>query len=311
MSTSKLCYGVLLLAYGAPRSLEEVKPFLEDIRSGRPTPPELVAELVERYRAIGGRSPLLECTQAQASRLAHALGDGTPVYVGMRHWHPYIREALKAAREDGVRRLVAVAMAPHFSRMSIGYYQKKVEEASEGIEVAFVEQWYDHPRFLDAVAAKVAQTLDRFFAAPQTKPHIIFTAHSLPEKILASGDPYPAQLRESAEGVMERIGDYPYSVAFQSAGKTEDTWLGPDAGEVIKHLATEGQREIVLCPIGFVADHLEVLYDVDIEYQGLARRLGLRLERTPSLNDSPELIEALAELVLSTARERGWEACRP
>ncbi|GIW52971.1 MAG: ferrochelatase [Gemmatimonadales bacterium] len=308
---SEVSYGVLLVAYGAPRSLEEVKPFLEDIRSGRPTPPELVAELEERYRAIGGGSPLLERTEAQAARLAHFLGDGTPVYVGMRHWHPYIREALEAVRKDGIKRLVVVAMAPHFSRMSIGAYQKKVEEASEGIEVAFVKQWYDHPRFLDGVAAKVAQTLERFPAARRTKPHIIFTAHSLPEKILASGDPYPEQLRRSAEGVMERVGDYPYSVAFQSAGQTQDRWLGPDAGEVMQHLAAQGHGEIVLCPIGFVADHLEVLYDVDIEYQDLARKLGVRLERTPSLNDSPELIEALADLVRTAAAERGWIAPRP
>ncbi len=305
---AEFSYGVLLVAYGAPGSLEEVKPFLEDIRSGRPTPPELVAELTERYRAIGGGSPLLERTEAQAARLAHVLGDGIPVYVGMRHWHPYIGETLDAVRKDGVRRLVAVAMAPHFSKMSIGAYQKKVAEASQGIEVAFVKQWYDHPRFLDAVAAKVAETLARFPGAARAKPHIIFTAHSLPEKILQYGDPYPMQLRQSAEGVMERIGDYSYSVAFQSAGETEDAWLGPDAGEVIERLAAEGQREIVLCPIGFVADHLEVLYDVDIEYQALARRLGVRLERTPSLNDSPQLIDALADLVRSTAREQGWEA---
>lgn len=305
---SEVAYGVLLVAYGGPRSLEEVRPFLEDIRSGRPTPPELVAELTERYRAIGGGSPLLERTQAQAARLAHALGDGIPVYVGMRHWHPYIGEALDAARKDGVRRLVAVAMAPHFSRMSIGAYQKKVTEASQGIEVAFVKEWYDHPRFLDAVAAKIAEALARFPTAGRTKPHVIFTAHSLPEKILQYGDPYPMQLQQSADGVMERIGDYPYSTAFQSAGETEDAWLGPDAGEVIECLAAAGQREIVLCPIGFVADHLEVLYDVDIEYQALARRLGVTLERTPSLNDSPQLIDALADLVHSTARERGWEA---
>jgi ferrochelatase len=299
---------VLLVAYGAPRSLEEVKPFVEDIRSGRPTPPELIAELEERYRAIGGGSPLLEITEAQAARLAHALGDGTPVYVGMRHWHPYIREALDTARKDGVRRMVAVAMAPHFSRMSIGVYQRKVEEASEGIEVAFVRQWYDHPRFLDAVAAKVTEALERFPPAAGSKPHIIFTAHSLPEKILASGDPYPEQLKQSAEGVMERIGDYPYSVAFQSAGRTEEAWLGPDAAEVIERLGSEGERQIVLCPIGFLADHLEVLYDVDIEYQALARRLGIRLERTPSLNDSAQLIEALVDLVRTTARQRGWQA---
>jgi ferrochelatase len=304
-------YGVLLVAYGAPRSLEEVKPFLEDIRSGRPTPPELIAELEERYRAIGGGSPLLERTEAQAAALSRALGDGTPVYVGMRHWHPYIREAMDTARKDGVRRLVAVAMAPHFSRMSIGAYQRKVEEASTGLEVAFVRQWYDHPRFLDAVAAKVREALGRFSSPEETKPHIIFTAHSLPEKILASGDPYPEQLRQSAEGVMQRIGNYPYSVAFQSAGQTDDAWLGPDAGEVIERLAREGAREMVLCPIGFVADHLEVLYDVDIEYQGLAKELGVRLERTPSLNDSPELIEALADLVRRAARERGWEAPSP
>lgn len=301
-------YGVLLVAYGAPRSLDEVEPFLRDIRSGRETPEALIAELKERYAAIGGGSPLLRITEEQAAHLAHALGDGTPVYVGMRHWHPFIREALAQAREDGVRRLVAVALAPHFSRMSIGAYQKKVEEARGNIEVTFVKQWYDHPRFLDAVARKVQETLERFPPDQREQVYLIFTAHSLPEKILASGDPYAEQVRLSAAGVMQRLPlGNPYQVAFQSAGRTADAWLGPDAGEVIELLATRGIRNVLLCPIGFVADHLEVLFDVDLEYQGLARKLGLRLERTASLNTAAELIETLVDLVRTSAREQGWE----
>lgn len=301
-------YGVLLLAYGAPRSLNEVEPFLRDIRSGRETPEELIAQLKERYAAIGGGSPLLRITEEQAAHLAHALGDGTPVYVGMRHWHPFIRHALNQARGDGVKRLVAVALAPHFSQLSIGAYQKKVEEARGDIEVAFVKQWYDHPRFLDGVARKVRETLERFPPENREGVHLIFTAHSLPEKILASGDPYAQQVQLSASGVMQRLSlGNPYHVAFQSAGQTADAWLGPDAGEVIELLASRGTRDILLCPIGFVADHLEVLFDVDREYQALARQLGVRLERSPSLNTTAELIEALVDLIRTTAREQGWE----
>lgn len=298
---------MLLVAYGAPLSLDDVEPYLLDVRGGRPTPPRLVAELRERYAAIGGRSPLLDRTREQADVLQQALGDHRRVYIGMRHWHPYIKDALAQIAADGVGRVVAVPLAPHFSRMSVGAYERKIEEGRGSVEVAMVREWYDHPRFLDAVAERVEASLARFSRPDDVA--LLFTAHSLPQRILANGDPYPEQLAASMKGVLSRLngrrrrGD---RFAYQSAGRSQEPWLGPDAAEVLRELAASGVRNIVICPIGFVADHLEVLYDVDIEYRALARELDVRLERTESLNASPTLIAALADLVSRSAAERGW-----
>ncbi|HLB38192.1 MAG TPA: ferrochelatase [Gemmatimonadales bacterium] len=300
-------YAVLLLAYGAPLSLDEVEPYLLDVRGGRPTPRRIVEDLRARYAAIGGRSPLLDRTREQAEALATRLGNGIPVLVGMRHWHPYIKDVLAGAAGRGIGRVVAVAMAPHYSRMSIGAYQQNVNEARGPVEVAFVPQWFDHPRFLDAVAERVRTALQRFPHSVRDQVPIVFTAHSLPERILADGDPYPDQLRASVAGVMTRLGaTNPHEFAFQSAGRSSEPWLGPDAEVVLERLAAGGAGYLLVCPIGFVADHLEVLYDVDIEFQGRARKHGARLERTDSLNADPMLIEALADLVTTTAGERGW-----
>lgn len=299
-------FAVLLVAYGAPLRLEEVEPYLLDVRGGRATPPRVVEELRARYAAIGGRSPLLDRTREQAAALAQRLGGGIPVLVGMRHWHPYIKAVLAQAADQGVRRVVAVALAPHYSRLSIGAYQRKIEEGRGPIEVATVPHWFDHRCFLDAVAERVRSALERFPAPVRDQVPIVFTAHSLPQRILAEGDPYPDQLRASVEGVMQRVGGHPYQFAFQSAGQSPEPWLGPDAGAVLEQLAGGGSRHVLLCPIGFVADHLEVLYDVDVEYRRQAAQLGVHLERTESLNAAPQLIEALADLVGGTARERGW-----
>lgn len=299
-------FAVLVVAYGAPLALDEVEPYLLDVRGGRPTPAPVVDEMRARYAAIGGRSPLLDRTTEQAEALRGRLGEGTRVFVGMRHWRPFIKDVLAEAARAGVRRLVALAMAPHFSRMSIGAYQKKIDEARGSMEVAFVSQWFDHPKFLDAVAERVRQALARFPPERRDRVRIVFTAHSLPERILADGDPYPAQLAASVAGVMQRLPALPHQFAFQSAGQSPEPWLGPDAGQALERLAADGQRDVVLCPIGFVADHLEVLYDVDIEFSRRAAELGIRLERTASLNADPTLIEALADIVRRTARQRGW-----
>ena len=300
-------YAVLLVAYGAPLSLDEVEPYLLDVRGGRPTPGDIVEEVRARYAAIGGRSPLLDRTREQAEALRRWFGNGTPVLVGMRHWHPYIKDVLADAAHRGIRRAVAVAMAPHYSRMSIGAYQRKVDEARGPVNVAFVPQWFDHPRFLDAMADRVRAALRRFPHHLRDQVPIIFTAHSLPERILACGDPYPEQLRASVAGVMTRLGgNHPHQFAFQSPGRSNEPWLGPDAGTVLERLVSTGERHVLVCPIGFVADHLEVLYDVDVEYRRRAQELGASLERTDALNAHPLLIEALADLVTTTARERGW-----
>lgn len=304
---SPLRYAVLLVAYGAPQTLDEVAPYLQDVRGGRPTPPAVVEEVRRRYTRIGGRSPLLDRTREQAAGLQGFLGNGTPVYVGMRHWHPYIRDVLAAIGEDGFKRVVAIPLAPHYSRMSIGAYERALEEGRGPLEIAMVREWYDHPRFLDAVAERVCAALDRFDPSIRSEVELLFTAHSLPQRILAEGDPYSVQLEASVAGVLTRLGRRDRGrFAFQSAGRTPEPWLGPDATVVLEELAGLGERQVVLCPIGFTSDHLEVLYDVDVEYQELAGRLGIRLERTESLNASPLLIEALADLVRATAGGRGW-----
>ena len=228
-----------------------------------------------------------------------------PVYVGMRHWHPYIAETVERIVTDGRHRLVAIALAPHYSAMSVGAYEAKLAEAAAGrLDVAVVRRWGDHPLFLDAVAARLREGLARF-PDPARVP-VIFTAHSLPQRILANGDPYPDEFRASVAAVVERLALARWHLAFQSAGATPEPWLGPDAGEVLRALAAEGGREALIAPIGFVCDHVEILYDVDVEYRALAARLGMRLERTASLNDDPLLIACLADLARRAASDRGW-----
>jgi ferrochelatase len=298
---------VLIMAYGGPGSLKEVEPYLMDVRGGRATSPHLVEEIRARYARIGGRSPILELTRAQAGGVGRALGDGFRAYVGMRHWHPYIKEAVDEIARAGHRRVVGVVMAPHYSSMSVGAYEKKMLEAAQGagLETALVRNWWAHPRFLDAVAQRITEALQRF---PRPKDvQIIFTAHSLPQRILDVGDPYPEELKNSAAQVAGRLQLPNWRFAYQSAGATSEPWLGPDADEVITELAKAGHQAVLLAPIGFVCDHVEILYDIDVEYQGLAKRLGIQLERIASLNDDPGLVAAVADVARSAAAERGWE----
>ncbi|MEE8267609.1 MAG: ferrochelatase [Gemmatimonadales bacterium] len=308
MSVNEAQFGVLLVAYGAPSTVDDVEPYLLDVRGGRPTSPEMVAAFQQRYQAIGGGSPLLERTNEQAAALARAMGGNVPVYLGMRHWHPYIRDVFQQIRADRITRIVALALAPHFSTMSIGAYAQRIEEGRGDIATTMVRQWFDHPGFLDAVAERVREGLHRFPAGVRDDVPILFTAHSLPERILADGDPYEAQLQASVAGVLARIGPRPHRFAYQSAGQAGGPWLGPDAADVIASLAQADSRHVLVCPIGFVSDHLEVLYDVDIEYQQLAAASGIQLERTASLNASPLLIKALAALVEEAASTEGWAA---
>jgi ferrochelatase len=300
---------VLLMAYGGPGSLEDVEPYLNDVRGGRPTSPELVHEIRDRYATIGGRSPILELTRAQATAVAGALGPGFEVFVGMRHWHPYIGEAVDDIVRAGHRSVVGVVMAPHYSSMSVGAYEKKLlDAAGRRVETALVRSWGDHPAFLEAVSDRVAQALQRFPCPSAVQ--VIFTAHSLPQRILAAGDPYPDELRASAATVATRRGLTDWRLAYQSAGATADPWLGPDAGDVITELAAAGRSAFLLVPIGFVCDHVEILYDIDVKYRGLASRLGVHLERTRSLNDDAGLVAAVADVVRTAARERGWGGAR-
>src|SRR2546426_7816796 len=296
---------VLLRAYGGRASLNEVEPYLQDVRGGRPTPPEFVQEIRQRYARIGGRSPIRGLTEAQAAGVQRALDARFVVYVGMRHWHPYIREVVEQIVTGGRRRVVGIGLAPHYSAMAVGAYEKQLLEAAAGrLEPVLVRRWGDHPKFLDAVAARVAQALQRFPTPGAVQ--VLFTAHSLPERILATGDPYPDELRASAAAVAQRVGPASWGFAYPSPGAPPEPWLGPEAGGVMTELAGQGHRAFLIVPIGFVCDHVEVLYDVDVVYRELAERLGVRLERTTSLNDDPLRVGALAEIVRDTAAARGW-----
>lgn len=296
---------VLLMAYGGPGSLDEVEPFLQDVRGGRPTSPHLVAELRARYARIGGRSPIRELTEAQGAGVARQLGERFAVYVGMRHWHPYIADAVARIAADGHRRVVGIVLAPHYSALSVGVYEARLREAARGrLDPIVVPRWGDEPAFLDAVAGRVTRALERFPGAPPVR--VIFTAHSLPERIRARGDPYPTELEASAAAVAARVGLREWRVAYQSAGATPEPWLGPDAGAVVRELAAQGHRAFLVVPIGFVCDHVEVLYDVDVAYRALAAELGARLERSESLNNDPLLVTALATIARRAAATQGW-----
>ena len=301
--------GVLLMAYGGPESLDDIPAYLLDVREGRAPSEELVAEMTHRYAAIGGRSPILELTRAQAAGIERALNDDRArasglryrVYVGMRHWHPYIREVVPEMLADGVEQIVAVVRAHHYSRMSVGRYIERLHEAlaaqQAAVPVLQIESWKDEPAFIQAVAERVREALERFPAAERDDVFVLFTAHSLPERILQWGDPYPDEIRVSVEAVVRETGLKRWGFAFQSQGATADPWLGPSVEETLERLASEGVRNVLAVPIGFVCDHVEVLYDLDIEHRAQAERLGLRFERTNSLNDAPQLCAAVANRV--------------
>ena len=294
---------VLLLAYGGPDSLDDIPAYLLDIRGGQETPQRLIDDIADRYRQIGGRSPLLEITRSTATKLSASLG--LSVYVGMRHWQPFIRETVARMAGEGVRRCTAICMAPHYSSMSIGAYRAKLEEAlavvGGDMAVHLLESWHTHPHYLDGIATNILETLRCF--PVDARVLVVFTAHSLPASILERGDPYPAQLHETASLVAERaqLPADRWTFSYQSAVQTGTPWLGPQIEALVPELAGAGERHLLIAPIGFVADHVEVLYDLDIGVQRIAQAAGVRVERTPMLNDSPALINALADIV----RRRG------
>jgi ferrochelatase len=285
---------VILMAYGSPATADDIRPYFEDIRGGRPVSDEAVAGLAERYRRIGGRSPLDEVTEAQRAALERELG--LPVLVGMKHWRPRIAEAVERALDGGATRLIGVVLAPHYSRLSVGEYRERLDAALEGrAELVLVESWHDDPAFVEVVAGRVRGT----------DAWVVFTAHSLPERILADGDPYRDQLLETSRLVADkaRLGER-WSFAFQSASPTGEPWLGPDILEELERLHGEGVAKVLVAPVGFVSDHLEILWDLDIEARERAEELGLELARIDSLNDDPAFIAALAGVVARTREER-------
>jgi len=292
------------MAYGAAGSLEEIEPYLKDIRGGRPVSPELIEQVRDRYRLMGGKSPLLEITKQQAAALEISLNRNTGefnVYIGMRHWHPYIQDTVGRMKADGIRKVTAVCLTPYYSRLSVGAYFQKLDEAVSSVEAAFkvrqIKSWNDHPKFIDAVADKVLSALNRFPPVVRDKVTLLFSAHSLPERILAEHDPYPEELNETIERVMKRVGPRPWRFAYQSKGRTPEPWLGPDVAEIIDELHSQGCRHLLMAPIGFISDHMETLYDVDIMYRQQCEAKGIHLERAESLNASPGLIDTLAAVV--------------
>lgn len=273
-------YAVLMMAYGGPDSLDDIEPYLLNIRGGRKTPPALVEEIRERYAEIGGKSPLLEITQKQAEALderLNGLSDGPEyrVYVGMRHWAPYIKDAVAQIVADSIDKVIGICMAPHYSRMSIGAYIRKAEEAREELtpelDVAYIESWHDHPLFVQTIAKNVKDALGKFSAGAEDVK-VIFTAHSLPAAIpstgsgqrMEEGDPYDAQLKETAHLVAAQLNDVDWMFSYQSAGASGAEWLGPQIEDVVVELAEAGKKNLLVVPIGFVADHVEILYDIDI-----------------------------------------------
>jgi ferrochelatase len=296
-----LLRGVLLLAHGAPDNLGDIPEFLLNVRGGRKLPDAAVQEIIRRYSLIGG-SPLLKLTNRQAEALGRELG--LPVYVGMRNWKPFIADALRRAVGDGTGSLVALCLAPHNSRTSIGLYRKYLEEAREkvapAVAVEFVENWHDHPLLIAAFRKKLAQGIARARAEAGREVPVVFTAHSVPEKTIAAGDPYGQQVLETAALVAAAVGQQElpaYRVAFQSQGMTAEPWIGPTVESQINELAAAGHRHVLLCPIGFVSDHVEILFDIDIMFRDYAKARGVIVLRTESLNDSPLFIRALASIV--------------
>lgn len=283
--------GVLCLAYGSPAGEAGIEPYFTNIRGGRPPSAEALEELTERYRAIGG-SPLSEITNAQARALEARLG--LPVFVGFKHAPPFIAEGAETARRAGIERLVGLPLAPHYARISLGGYQRALAEAWPG-ELVFVPGFHDHPAFIGAVRAILAEALEQF-----TPDRLFFTAHSLPERIIAEGDGYFDHLLESCRLVGEGMALPEWEFAFQSASKTGEPWLGPD---LLDALERSGAKRVLVCPIGFVADHLEVLYDLDREARDFARERGIELRRTESFNSRPKFIAALAEVVRDALRQ--------
>jgi ferrochelatase len=296
---------VLLIAFGGPTTMSEVRPFLDNVLRGRPIPPERLEAVVHHYELIGGGSPLNELTFRQAHGLAaelHAGGPDLPVYVGMRNWTPYMLDTLQRMVADGVRRAVGIIMAAHQTDASWGRYERDVAAARAQLGAAapaidYVDAWHAHPLFIagwsDTVGAAVAQVPAERRAAAA----LVFTAHSVPTA-MAAASPYVEQITETARRVAERIGHPRWSIAYQSrSGSPREPWLEPDVCEVIRQLARDDVRDVVVAPIGFVCDHVEVLYDLDIEARQVAESLGLGFVRAATMNDHPTFIRMLADVV--------------
>jgi ferrochelatase len=309
MAEMKLPTGILVLAYGTPETLADVEPYYTHIRGGRKPSPEQLEDLVMRYEKVGGQTPLYELTRGVADQLRARLEREFPgqykVYLGMKHWHPFIKDVVAQIAADGLRDVVGVVLAPHYSRYSLEgyrtYTQKALEQVEHPFAFHFVEQWHDHPLFRALIADRIRAALAEFPPAAQDQVTVLFSAHSLPAKIVAQGDPYVDQLRESAAGIAALVGLPEHRFCFQSAAPTPEPWLGPDIVDYLQALHDEGVRNVLSVPFGFVAEHLEVLWDIDTEAQAKARQLGMTLRRIRMPNAAPEFVDVIRAVVLEHA----------
>lgn len=273
---------VLLLAHGAPTRVEDVEAYLDNVRGGRPRVQAVVDEVTHRYRDIGGASPLLCWTAEQAEALQKLLG--IPVHFAMRNWHPLIRDVVPGIKAD---RVAAICLAPQFSELSVGLYMKRTIEAAPSLNFSWAKSYHDEPLLIKAFAEKLR---------PHLPGKVIFTAHSLPEKALANGDPYERESRATAAAVAARVGLDSYDFAFQSQGMTSDKWLGPTVESILDRYAAAGVKDVIIHNIGFVCDHVEILWDIDIGFRNYAAERGIEIRRPESLNGSPTFTAALAEV---------------
>lgn len=309
---------VLLIAFGGPEGPDQIRPFLENVVRGKPVPPNRVEEVVKHYQMFGGVSPLPGITRQQAGLLRERLRDGgidLPVYIGMRFWHPFIADTIRTMAEAGVRRTIALIAAPHHSQASCTYYKDSVREARAAlhdhglhdIEITYVDSWYDHPDFIVANAAHVREAIGRLAAPLRDRARIVFTAHSIPVA-MADACRYREQLAASIAQVMKHVGPYESTLVYQSrSGRPQDPWLEPDVCDYLKAEFQNGLEAVVLAPIGFVIDHIEVLYDLDVRAGEMCRQLNLPMARAYTLNDDALFIDMMTDLV-SRTWDRGRDA---
>ncbi|MFD1886346.1 ferrochelatase [Paenibacillus wenxiniae] len=307
--------GVLVMSYGTPASLDDVEAYYTHIRRGNPPSPEQLKELKDRYEAIvGGVFPLRENTDNQVAGLQQKLNEHTAgsdvefvCYQGLKHAYPFIEDGIEDMVKDGITKAVGIVLAPHYSIMSVGSYLKRARETSEkhGLNISYIESYHLHPQLIETLANRVNSKLELFeeTGATRDQVRVLFSAHSLPERILSMGDPYRDQLLETSEAIAKRANVPSWQFTWQSAGRTAEPWLGPDVLDTMQELRDEQVKYVLVAPIGFVSDHLEVLYDLDIEAQELAQELDMRLMRIDSLNTDPLYMEVLADEVIRKSKE--------
>lgn len=309
---SKKTMGLLVMAYGTPYKEEDLERYYTHIRRGRKPSDEMLEDLRDRYDAIGGISPLARITEEQANALGAHLNNiqddiEFKVYLGLKHIEPFVEDAVQQMKEDGIKEAVSIVLAPHFSTFSVKSYNGRAQEEAEkigGPSIVSVESWYDEPKFIQYWVDRVKQTFESMSAEEKEKAVLIVSAHSLPEKIIQMGDPYPDQLQETADLIAKGAGVKNYEIAWQSEGNTPDPWLGPDVQDITRDLHKDkGYTSFVYTPVGFVSDHLEVLYDNDYECKIVTDEIGAKYYRPEMPNTQPEFIDAMATVVLEELKK--------